>query len=250
MYNGYKIDENDYYKKHLIHQDKICISKDVNVLEPSDLYSEKEDEIREKFREALKENERIKNELKVKEQNDQVAELQRNTEREERQDEIRKLEAIRHLTEGVRVLEELTHKKAFSNKDRIVPYGLMVNVSDHVEINPYYLETKVLKFFDLSNVSFKNAKLTGIDFRGSNISFNPQVVYNKDLSNCNFEGIYFPVSTNFTDVNICGTKFTNDGRATTFDINEESLSKGIYDENTTLNGIPLTELIKKDSAKK
>ncbi len=47
---------------------------------------------------------------------------------------------------------------------------------------------------DLANVEFTNVKVSGIDFRGTNIeiggyNLKPQTVYNKDLSNCNFEGI-------------------------------------------------------------
>ena len=55
---------------------------------------------------------------------------------------------------------------------------------------------------DLSKISCKNLKVSGLDLRNTNIKLNPSQVYNKDLSNtllstsvlsrifqgCNFEG--------------------------------------------------------------
>lgn len=243
MANGQMIDVTNYYKKNLKNKQEIFVSKDIEVMEPDEFYGENEDIIREKFREALKENERIKEQRKIKEQQEQIEEVKKNDERQQRMMEIRKLEALRHLAESVKTLEDLSNNKSFNSKDRITPYGIIINVNDHYEINPYYIETNVLKYLDLSGVSFKNVKVSGIDFRGCNISFNPQEVYNKDLSNCNFEGVFIHASTDFTGVNICGTKFTSDNNTATFDINLHNFVNAIYDENTTLNGIPIIELI-------
>ena len=76
---------------------------------------------------------------------------------------------------------------------------------------------------DLLNVDFTNVKVSGIDFRGTNIeiggyNLKPQAVYNTDLSNCDFEGIYINPLANFTGVNIKGTRFSVDNNPMTMDM--------------------------------
>ena len=102
-------------------------------------------------------------------------------------------------------------------------------------------------------LGFKNVKVNGIDFSNSNVSimntlFNgnnldigldPQTVYGKDLSNCNFNGIYISPWVNFKGVNIKGASFSCDFDIKTLDIINPTIKDAIYDENTTYNGEPL-----------
>lgn len=72
----------------------------------------------------------------------------------------------------------------------------------HKIINPKIKNN--LKYFDLSNIDFSNTDLRGIDFTGCNIKYiDPQTVYNKDLSNTTFRGVYLPfdITTDFNGVN-------------------------------------------------
>ncbi len=72
-----------------------------------------------------------------------------------------------------------------------------------------------LKYYDLSSISFDNVDVRKVDFRNTNIkisNFDPQMVYQKDLSGCSFEspidsinGALFDYSTDFTDVNLEST---------------------------------------------
>lgn len=81
---------------------------------------------------------------------------------------------------------------------------LLHDVDDHKEINEEFIDQ--LRFLDLSYINFKNVKVSGLDFSGSNACINPQEVYQKDMSNGNYSGLEF-VSKDFTEVNIKGSIF-------------------------------------------
>ena len=101
---------------------------------------------------------------------------------------------------------------------------------------------------DLSNISVKNLKIAGIDFRGTNFSFysiSPQNIYQKDLRNCKFD-IYISDFVNFTGVNICGCEFFPDGDPMTNDMFNDTFKNAIYDKNTKYNGIPFTEILNQE----
>ena len=120
---------------------------------------------------------------------------------------------------------------------------LFITVEDHKEINPLYIEMGLLKFINLSYVTFENVNVEGIDFRGCNdIGINPQLVYKKSLRNCNMEGIYISPFKDFTEVDIRGCKFSDDNNPKTIDRMNTTLDDAIYDETTTYNGIPLTKM--------
>ena len=65
-----------------------------------------------------------------------------------------------------------------------------------------------LIYLDLSNVSFDNVKVSGLDLSNTNVSIDPQTVYNKDMSNGIYDGIKF-ISNNFNDVNTDNSSFKN-----------------------------------------
>ena len=100
---------------------------------------------------------------------------------------------------------------------------------------------------DLSDVDFSNVKVSGIDFRGSNVridkfNLDPQTIYNKDLSGCNFEGIYVNPLIHFNGVDIRGARFSEDNNPKTLDIFNITFKEAIWDENTTYNGKSFSEI--------
>ena len=98
---------------------------------------------------------------------------------------------------------------------------LLMEVSDkegrHFIIKEEYKDC--LALYDLSNISFDNVDIRGIDFRNTNINslfFNLQKLYKKDISGCNFsvdeensKDYIFGLNDDFTDVNLKGTKMYN-----------------------------------------
>lgn len=98
---------------------------------------------------------------------------------------------------------------------------LLMEVSDkegkHFIIKEEYKD--YLALYDLSNISFDNVDIRGIDFRNTNINtlfFNLQKLYKKDISGCNFsvdeensKDYIFGLNDDFTDVNLKGTKMYN-----------------------------------------
>jgi len=74
---------------------------------------------------------------------------------------------------------------------------------------------KLLKYFDLSNISCENMIATDIDFRFTNIDINPQKVFNKDLSYSRFGDNNIHKFRSFDGVNMTGC-----------DISETRLSVG------------------------
>ncbi len=125
---------------------------------------------------------------------------------------------------------------------RIYLGDILHQVDDHREIQDIYLKEGFLKHIDMSTLNFKNAKISGLDFSDCNLSFNPQEVYNKDLSNCNFERVHIGPFTNFNEVDIRGTKFSDDNDPTTMNTVNSSFKDALYDEDTTYNGKSFVEL--------
>ena len=83
---------------------------------------------------------------------------------------------------------------------------LLVNIDDHFEINRNFI--KHLRFLNLSMIDFTNVKVSGIDFRGSAARIDPQLVYNKDLSNGLFDASNIKFFDDLTGVNIEGADFS------------------------------------------
>lgn len=164
----------------------------------------------------------------IKEEIDKYSELKEKVRLEDEQKKIEKAK------------EETIRKE--KDIERVEISNIFINVGDHIEINPMFIN--ILKFIDLRVVSFTNVKMSNIDFRDTNIEFDPQIVYNKDLSGSNFEGLYIGPFMNFKGVNIKGCKFSEDNNPNTDDYLNLTFKDSIFDETTTYNGTPLTELIK------
>lgn len=244
VYEEKVIDITNYYNNNLKGKDNYQIKAGIPFLSKNDFFIRREEKIKEQKRidDMQKEQQRIEDSMTSEQK--EMARLQKEKIRREQELQIYREEVLHemtNLTKKIAYIEQLSGKV-----ERVKFDHIYTTVNNHKEIRPDIILSGFLKIIDLSAETFENVKISGIDFSGHVLSsLNPQKVYNYDLSNCNFEGVYFPVSTNFTNVNICGTRFINDGKSTTFDINEETLAKGIYDEKTTLNGIPLIELINK-----
>lgn len=103
--------------------------------------------------------------------------------------------------------EQLTNKSVQIKKVKVSEEKLLIQVDDHLEINPIY--ATYLQYIDFSCIfSFDNVKVSGLDFSNTNAyNINPQTVYQKDMSNGNYEGINFEWKS-FTGVNISNSKFT------------------------------------------
>ena len=102
---------------------------------------------------------------------------------------------------------------------------LLIQVDDHKEINPYYL--KYISFIDFAYINTTNLKVSHIDWRNTNISINPQTVYNKDLS-----------YAKFNDSNITFKKFDGCiliGTDISQELDSTGIENAITDETTLLN---------------
>ncbi len=242
IYNGKLIDITYYYKNSLMDVENFeQLNKNVELKTFDEYYSEYEDKIRrERREELLKEDAKKAMELeqeKVKE----LTEIKQSKEELMAKHEDVKNEGLSYIFKGLEILDN--YQKATGKVERIDYKDIFIEVNGHKEIKPIILLNGLLRIINLSTISFENVKVTGVDFRGCNVNLDPQEVYDKDLTGCNFEGVYFPVSVDFTNVKVYGCKFTNKNITTTFDLRPNNFENALYDENTTLNDIPIGELL-------
>ena len=241
IYGGRKIDITKYYRTEIMKNDSYYFNKGIELLSKDEFFIGNEDQIRERYRKAELEAENARNEIARDQEQKNIQRQRSKIDIENAKKEIELSEAMRYAALAVKKFHE--HEQNGGKIEKIKASYLYSKRNDingeYLVFQDFYLQTGMYKYVDLSDETFKNVKISGMDFRGCNIMFNPQDVYKQDISNCNFEGIFFPVKTSFIGVNIEGTKFTR----STFGINEMNLKEGIYDENTTLDGIPLVELI-------
>lgn len=247
-----KLDLTSYYNKKL--RKRKNIPKNVNDIllkeEFCILNTEKIDQIMEELRE---ERRKVTKKRTIDEEQEELKKIEEEEkklkkEQQQRKENARKKVEIK-LMELKNSLDELAKLSSEKVKiGRITIDNIFIQVANHLEINP--IICSMLKYIDLSYTKFDNVKMNGIDFSDCNINFNPQKVYNKDLSNCNFEGVHISPFLNFSDVDIRGTSFSNDNDSTTIDTLNMTFKNAIYDETTTYNGIPLTEIIDKKKNQK
>ncbi len=144
---------------------------------------------------------------------------------------------IKNLSERLNVLFSMYNKmKGYTDKNNvskneIALQFLLLDLGEHKEINSIFLLNNGLQFVDLSLIDFTGVKVSGIDFSKTNANIDPQVVYNKDMSNGVYSGLSFNLK-NFDGVNICGSDFT--GCVMDLALN---LENAIKDENTILPDI-------------
>ena len=244
MYSGMMIDVTDYYEEQLLFRKSYGVKKNIRLYTYEvfrDNYIKKiaskiADELlgdtevekvpERSFDELKEENKSLVEEMEKSIQEDELTEIVSGN----ISDEVLKLKLDK--------LDE--YEKKFGKIERIRVKNIFNNYGIYKEIKPIYFKKNLLSRIDLSNQDFKNAKISGVDFRGCNIFFNPQEIYGKDLSNCNLEGMYIPPFMDFTGVNLKGTKFSSDNDPYTKDYGSSFFPLSIYDETTTFDGIPFT----------
>ena len=240
VYNDKLIDITEYYFKNLRNKPRLHINHSLDkILSMEEFVFMEMEEIDKMMVHERKKNTDIllkqKEELKQKEIRERI-EKEKRLEKERKE---KRLEGLKKLKEGLELLKENDGKERLPR----IQYQIdLIDKGDHYEIPEAIIP--ILKYLDLSLFNFNKLKVKGIDFSGCNIEhLDPQIVYNKDLSNCNLEGIFLRPLISFEGVNICGTKFSYDNSDLTMNIFNSSLSRAIYDENTTFNGIPLSIIL-------
>ena len=158
-------------------------------------------------------------------------------EEEKRRNDV--LNALKSIQESLEVLKQ--NKDVSLSNVKLNIENVFVKNGDHLEIIPLIID--MLKYIDLSLFKFDNVKVSGIDFRNCNININPQTVYNKDMKNCNLEGVHLSPFMNFSGVDIRGTKFGDNDNPNSLSIFNPTFKDTIYDETTTYNGISFIKLL-------
>lgn len=123
----------------------------------------------------------------------------------------RVLEAYKQLTEAIALLNNLQTEV---NLERIKLDGIETimfknnrkpNRNGAIEIDDMFKNNMLLRMIDLSNVSLDGVDIRGIDFSNTNIHIDPQMIYNKDMTNVNASGVVFsPFSDKFDGTIIDG----------------------------------------------
>jgi vacuolar-type H+-ATPase subunit I/STV1 len=149
-----------------------------------------------------------------------------------KEEEISKIEEeifglLKTIGQKVDTLSELRGSKnsiMFTKKVLVDKEYLIEEIDDHIEFKKEFIP--YLRFIDLAYIDSKNLKVSGIDFRGTNIRIKPQEVYNKDLSNSKFDDQNFA----FKDFSGCDLRGT--------DLSDEldcfGYENAITDDNTIL----------------
>ena len=242
IYENKMIEITEYYNKYLKNKDSISINSGItDILTREDFSLRNMEEIdkliqedKEKMRKQMLAQEATRKQRNLEEAKKKAQE----EEKLRRENEKKELENLLNVIKRLKELErEGVYEKVTLEEDDI-----FIEVEDYKEINKFYIETGLLRHIDFSRISLNNVKIDGIDFRGCNIVLKPQEVYEKDLKNCNFEGIYISPLMNFTGVDIRGSKFSDDSDPKTIDGKNIHFKDAIYDETTTYNGIPFTKI--------
>lgn len=127
-----------------------------------------------------------------------LAELEnKKNEQDAKRQEI--INQLQYLKDALQTLNDTS-----GNLSKIDEELLFMKVGDHYEIKPEFANQ--LSFLDLHYLNFKNVKVSGLNFAGSNASINPQEVYQKDMSNGVYDGLIF-TSKDFSNVNLKGASF-------------------------------------------
>lgn len=206
------IDNQNYYKYSVTKKFIENLSKD---LYPSKTITKTEEQ-RRKFKDV----DEVKNEV---ERNLEQEKLNEKKKEEIYKNIMNALENIKNSTEQLEKINGVETVKNLYHTINIPEEMLIKQIEDHKEISSEFLQ--FLRFINLSTIDVTNLKVSGIDFRNTNIIIDPQKVYNKDLSNSKFEDLN--LSGNFKDVNLSGA-----------DISKEKMpvgiEKAITDEKTKL----------------
>ncbi len=147
----------------------------------------------------------------------------------EKQERIKDVtNSLNALMNSIEALEKFNDQNALINLYHKYTIGddiLLVKVDDHYEIRSEFI--RVLRFLNLSFTNTNNLKASGIDWSETNIIFNPQNVYNKDLSNAKFSDRN--ISGDLSGCNLSGSYIGEE-------VFPVGIENAITDENTVLPG--------------
>jgi hypothetical protein len=246
IYNKELLDITDYYKENLMEVEDYEINKNVVILSKNDYFIKNENDLKEKAKEEKARQEEEERRKIVEGDIEALEKLKAsNTDLKERLSVYEK-ETGSLLDEAVERITYIEKVKGTSVKIKAKSAFIEVGEENdrHKEINPIFIAKGLYPSMDLSDEDMVNVKVSHLDLSGHNVHpFNPQYVYKKDMSFSNFSGIIFPVTTVFKGVDVRGSTFTTDGLDRTMDINANNFIGAIYDENTTLDGIPIDQLL-------
>lgn len=187
----YKITKEELEEKRLIEKNKQKSLAKFKLVESSKIEEQKFSELSERIKNVVKSLEELKLALSLLETS-----------------KLDFQQTLNRINSSIQISDELLIKK----------------VDDHFEFNEEFIP--LLKYIDLSFIDTKNLKLSGLDLSETNIHFNPQLIYNKDLSGTKLAD--HNVSwVSFKDVNLQGA-----------DISEETdsyeIEYALIDDNTKL----------------
>ena len=252
IYNNSIFDISEYYNKKLGNGFNLEIYDVIDgyeLINKNSFFFENEDEIKKELAEERERDRERDEEIKRQEELERLRELRTQAESVRITLHHRRKDALSQLEQAIKIINEcnLELRKiegdSFS-EDRIKVVDLFDDVGKYKVIKPQYIDNEMLKKIDLSGETFENVKMTGIDFSNTNISFNPQKVYDMDLSGCNFEGVLITPFMDFTGVNIKGCRFSKSMNHAVSHQGSSFFPLAIYDETTTLDGEPFTEIYK------
>ena len=70
----------------------------------------------------------------------------------------------------------------------------------YIEFDEMFKNNMILRMLKLSTLDLKNVDIRYMDFSGTDIHFNPQTIYNRDMTGVNALGVHFsPFTDNFED---------------------------------------------------
>ena len=147
----------------------------------------------------------------------------------EKERERKKQLLFNRLTDITFEAQEITSDLFELGYDYIIIFNvpneyLIHEVDDHFEFNDDVKNR--LRFFNLEHINCFNLKVSGIDFRGTNMKIDPQLVYMKDLSYSSFDDCNI-VFRSFEGCDLRGTDLSNELESLTID-------GALIDENTKL----------------
>ena len=268
-YNEKLLDITDYYNEKLSKKETIRFNSKVGEIQTKEEYvnenkgdlallqvqqdlenekkAEEHREAEKRMREKKAKEEAARKALLAKQEQERI--VRETAERKRKEEEENKALKNDYLAQMKELHKKLKELDQYIEIPRIPVNDLLIDCGDHKEINPAYVD--YLDIVDLSHETFENVKMSGgLNFEGSNIRFDPQVVYNKNLSGSNFTGIYFSPFTDFTDVNIIGSTFSFDNDSSTIDMFNSSIASSYYDDTTTINGKSVDEYLKRETFNK
>lgn len=242
LYENQMIEITDYYNKNIKDRETINITPGVTgILTREEFGFLNISEIEELMAEERKENQKKQDEQKKEQELVALKKAKEEADYEEMLQNEREFEILKQLQSLLTEYMDLNKKGNTQKKIELTT--IYYSVANHKEIPPLIIE--MLKIIDLSPFDFKNVKVDGIDFSGTNAKFNPQDIYQKNLRNCNFSGMFIGPWMNFRDVDIRGCTFTSDDDPMTIDKGSMTFEEAIYDDTTTFDGIPLAEWLNK-----